>query len=175
MEQLEQFLALIEKHTGAIVALLLVVAGLLLILQWLMWIFGYARFHRTKQLVTPGKPQNIRYLITEGLVKIINDFRHLLALLLVIIFALALCWTLYQAGGNIPDIKEVLQTVIATLGGLVGTIMGYYFGEAAGRQQSVDAVSGGGGPPVAQELTTPLPSEIKPVPPPKEIQGPPDA
>lgn len=96
------------------------------------WTFGWGRFSRDAAGVRP-KSENLRYLITEALTKIINDFRHLLALILVVIFGCALVYTLVQAGGEMEKIKEALQAVTSTLGGLVGSIIGYYFGESKGR------------------------------------------
>jgi membrane protein DedA with SNARE-associated domain len=75
-------------------------------------------------------------VIAELFVKIINDFRHLLALLIVVIFALVLGYGLIRAGKDLENITKVLQVVVSTLGGLIGSIIGYYFGESAGRRAS---------------------------------------
>lgn len=101
------------------------------------WTFGWGRFSR-HPAGGPSKSENLRYLITEALTKIINDFRHLLALILVVIFGCALVYTLVQAGGDMVLIKEALQAVTSTLGGLVGSIIGYYFGESKGRASAND-------------------------------------
>ena len=108
------------------------------------WTFGWGRFSRDAADVR-SKSENLRYLITEALTKIINDFRHLLALILVLIFGGALVYTLVQAGGEMEKIKEALQAVTSTLGGLVGSIIGYYFGESKGRASANEG--GAEGPP----------------------------
>ncbi|MBX3658146.1 MAG: hypothetical protein KF740_06900 [Ramlibacter sp.] len=114
---------------GAWLLLAYIGAGVLVV-QWLAWIFGVGRFKAEMQAPRRATTQNLRYLVTEALTKIINDFRHLLALLIVMIFGLALAYSLYQSSGNMDEIKEALQAVAATLGGLVGSIIGYYFGES---------------------------------------------
>jgi type IV secretory pathway VirB2 component (pilin) len=101
------------------------------------WTFGWGRFRRDASANRP-KSENLRYLITAALTKIINDFRHLLALILVVIFGCALVYTLVQAGSDMAQIKEALQAVTSTLGGLVGSIIGYYFGESKGRASNAD-------------------------------------
>jgi hypothetical protein len=133
-----EILRFFESNQVGLLVLLACVGIILLAVQWLAWILGIGRFKGGavgEQRVTP---QNLRYLVTEALTKIINDFRHLLALIIVVIFGLALAYSLYQASGDIDKIKEALQAVAATLGGLVGSIIGYYFGESKGlstRQQ----------------------------------------
>ena len=95
--------------------------------QWIAWTFSLGRFSRVTS--TPSK-QNLRYVFSEAAVKIINDFRHLLALVVVSIFGFALCYAMNVAP-NMKEMKEALQAIVATLGGLVGSIIGYYFGESA--------------------------------------------
>ncbi|MFN0314180.1 MAG: hypothetical protein ACKVQA_03970 [Burkholderiales bacterium] len=170
---MEQFFVIIESHSTAMLVLLLCLAVLLFSVQWLMWLFAVGRFQKPEDRVTPGKPQNLTYLVTDGLVKIINDFRHLLALLIVLIFGVTLSWALYQAGANISNIKEVLQSVVATLGGLVGSIIGYYFGEAAAKRSPEDTpVGDGASQAIPQDMPPAGPSpSIKEVQPPTDIKG----
>jgi len=127
-------------------------------INWLVWIFGAGRFAQPRDaaglVLSQPKTQALRYLITEALTKIINDFRHLLALILVLIFGLALAYSLSQAGGDMEEIKEALQAVTATLGGLVGSIIGYYFGES---KANVGNPGGGSGPASGGGTTTVLP------------------
>ncbi|MGE3346867.1 MAG: hypothetical protein AB7I35_05470 [Ramlibacter sp.] len=131
--------------TGAWLLLAYLAAGVAVV-QWLAWVFGLGRFKSSLQAPRQAPTQNLRYLVTEALTKIINDFRHLLALLIVLIFGLALAYALYQASGSIDEIKEALQAVAATLGGLVGSIIGYYFGESKAIN---DAAASAAQPPVA--------------------------
>lgn len=135
---MEDFLSFIEMHLLAILTILGCLVLLLGSVQWVAWIFSLGRFG--KQVNPTEKAQYVRYLVADGLVKIINDFRHLLALLIVLIFGFALAYSLWRAGSNIDSIKEVLQAVAATLGGLVGSIIGYYFGESAGRRSVSNGV-----------------------------------
>jgi Mn2+/Fe2+ NRAMP family transporter len=95
------------------------------------------RFGRTP---APSARAELRFIFSEAAVKIINDFRHLLALIIVLIFAFALGYSLIKAASAvtnatsptmIDNMKEALQAVVATLGGLVGSIIGYYFGESS--------------------------------------------
>lgn len=149
---MEQFFDLVGRHQSAILVLLFCVGVFLFSLQWVLWLFAKGRFHvtseKSEKLVAPARPQGLRYLVADGLVKIINDFRHLLALIIVSIFGLAVFWTLYQVGPDVDDMKEVLQAVAATLGGLVGSIIGYYFGESAARKTNAAPTQGDDAPPV---------------------------
>ena len=108
------------------------------LLQWLFWIFGVGRFKGHEV----SRNLNLRYIFSDAAVKIINDFRHLLALILVLVFAAALAWVLIHAG-DMDEIKEGMQTVVATLGGLIGSIIGYYFGESSAKQSPVPTKSSG--------------------------------
>ena len=117
-------------------ALLVFFAGLFTLAaltQWVCWIFGWGRFKRSDSGATGArKPDDraLRFIFSEAVVKIINDFRHLLALILVLIFALSLAYLLYRSS-TIAEMRESIQIVAASLGGLVGSIIGYYFGESS--------------------------------------------
>src|SRR5258706_15938080 len=125
MAQILDFLA--RQRTGIAVlfgSLLLLV----LLLQWVAWVFAWGRFKRTH--AKPGEQTSqLRFVITNLFVKIIDEFRHLLALLVVLIFAGTLAAVLVWAP-HFSNVKEGLQVVVASLGGLVGSILGYYFGES---------------------------------------------
>lgn len=157
------FLNFLETYHGFFLFLIcLVVIGLFV--QWIAWIFSLGRFNRSS--VTPTR-QNLRYVFSEAAVKIINDFRHLLALIVVSIFGFALCYAMNTAP-NMKEMKEALQAVVATLGGLVGSIIGYYFGESAvARAQDTKGTENS-----ERDLPPPAiqgPSElITPVPPPPQ-------
>ena len=89
---------------------------------------GLGRFAR-KGVADTSK---VRFVVADFFVKIINDFRHLLALLIVLLFALALFTAMWPgiSKQEVGLIKDGLQAVAAALGGLVGSIIGYYFGES---------------------------------------------
>ena len=85
---------------------------------------------------TPGK--SIRFILAELAANIINEFRHLLALVLVLVFGGVLAFGLVKAGADAQEISAVLQAVASSLGGLIGAIIGYYFGESAGSRRQAD-------------------------------------
>lgn len=131
MQSFDLFQYLADHRSGILIFFLCLI-GLALIIQWFSWIFGWGRFARRKELdAKTARNQSIRFLLADLLIKIIDDFRHLLALVIVLIFALALATAMYVAGANMDQLKEAMQVVVATLGGLVGSIIGYYFGESA--------------------------------------------
>jgi hypothetical protein len=139
----------LSDHRGGILMLLLCLLSLVLFIQWMAWIFSKGRFGTTR--VRPQQ-QNLRFVFSEAAVKLINDFRHLLALVIVLIFALALGYAMIQGRESIATMKEALQSVVATLGGLVGSIIGYYFGESTvtkGQGTQPSDVSSRGKPPEA--------------------------
>lgn len=157
---MESFFTFLQAYRSGIFVLLLILASIALFVQWLVWIMGMGRFGRPPS--SAGRAE-LRFIFSEAAVKIINDFRHLLALVIVLIFAFALGYSLIKAASiatnpnsptTIENMKEALQAVVATLGGLVGSIIGYYFGEStvAKSAEPKPADSGGTQPtPVVQE------------------------
>lgn len=101
--------------------------------QWLSWIFRWGRFSEG----TPHE-KSIRFILAELATNIINEFRHLLALVLVLLFGGVLAFGLVKAGDDAQGISAVLQAVASSLGGLIGAIIGYYFGESAGSRRLSD-------------------------------------
>jgi len=173
---MDKFFTFLETHWSGILFLLVCLAFLV---QWFAWIFGKGRF--APGTITDNDPSNskgngkggdkgtgtsraqLRYVFSEAIVKIIDDFRHLLAVVIVLIFAFALGFSLIKAASIpstgtpsvIDNMKEALQVVVATLGGLVGSIIGYYFGESSGSKTA--------------EPRTPTPApDAKPMTPPKK-------
>jgi hypothetical protein len=141
---LSRLFTFLETYRSGILFLLFCLASVAFLVQWFAWIFGKGRFSKagtpTGADTDSGSVKPLRFFIAEAAVKIINDFRHLLALVLVLIFAFALGYSLIKAasvmtGANAPSVvenmKNALQAVMATLGGLVGSIIGYYFGESS--------------------------------------------
>lgn len=133
------FLGILGNNARGSLVLLGWLVAVLLAVQWVCWTLGIGRFKPSEGGGLVAAPA-LRYLVTEALTKIINDFRHLLALILVVIFAAALAYSLGRAE-DLDEIKEALQAVAATLGGLVGSIIGYYFGESKGRMAQAAAES----------------------------------
>ena len=113
-------------------------AGLLLVLalfiNWIAWLFRVGRFALPPAGVAgPGNRQPLRFIVADLLAEIINDFRHLLALVVVLLFAVALFAAMYPglAAQDVDKMTDGVQVVAAALGGLIGSIIGYYFGESA--------------------------------------------
>lgn len=142
---MEKVIVFLEEHfTGIFIAILLLF-GLALFLNWLFWTFGWGR-HKVKQLL-PGQPApkgGFMFIFADLMVKIINDFRHFLALILVLIFAFALGYAFYVAHGDPERLSKAMQAVVATLGGLIGSIVGYYFGESKALAQGQGGGTAGG-------------------------------
>ncbi len=163
---MESILDFFAQNGKAIAILLLSLGGVALLVQWFSWIFRLGRYASPVEK-DPTTRQSIRFLLAEILAKIINDFRHLLALIIVAIFAFVLIYVMLKAGSNFDDLKEGVQVVVAALGGLIGAVIGYYFGESAARGTTdtitVDTSSG--------ELEQGEVPPIEPVPPPPGLNG----
>ncbi len=145
----------LQTYRSGILFLLFCLACIAFLVQWFAWIFGWGRFSIAPAstatetatgtgtgpgAVTGSAKADLRYIFSEAAVKIINDFRHLLALVIVLIFAFALAYSLIKAASVltsantatvVDNMKNALQAVMATMGGLVGSIIGYYFGESS--------------------------------------------
>lgn len=143
---MENFISFLEDHVTGIFLFLLLLLCLILFFNWLAWVFGIGRYRNLR----PTPKSGFFYIFADMMVKIITDFRHFLALILVIIFAIALAYAFSIANGNIENLSKALQAVVSTLGGLVGSIVGYYFGESAARSSQQ---SGGTNNPAATTST----------------------
>lgn len=111
-----------DNITGIIMAII-VVLTLLYSINFLASIFGWGRYKDQ-----PLKSSQVYGIIRHLLVTIINDFRHLLALIITLIFAAVLVYMVVSEQG---DKSDALQTVMATIGTLITAILGYYFGESS--------------------------------------------
>lgn len=78
-----------------------------------------------------GVSKGIGQVIVDFFIKVIDDFRNLLALIIIAIFFIALFYVMVYSTPNFKEKMEAIQAVVASLGGLVGSIIGYYFGESA--------------------------------------------
>jgi hypothetical protein len=141
---MDTLLTFLAQNRAGIITLCFLIFFFLLIIQWLAWLFNLGRY--ANQTVDSGNDwtrHSIRFLIAEALAKIINDFRHLLALIVVSIFGLSLFYVMVKAGSSFENVLNGVQAVAAALGGLIGSIIGYYFGEsAAARPLTQGQVSG---------------------------------
>ncbi|MCB9592786.1 MAG: hypothetical protein H6719_08640 [Sandaracinaceae bacterium] len=166
------FLQDLQTHGVGVMIVIGVVFAALVVIQWLMWIFGVGRF-REKPKPLDAQKSAVRYVLTELFVRIITEFRHFLALVIVLVFAFALATAMYPglAAGDVSKIVDGVQAVSAVLGGLLGSIIGYYFGESAARSKT--------DPPADDELTDgslvqgDLPSDVdRPRPAPPILEAP---
>ena len=158
-DQVVNFFTFLQTYRIGIFVLLWVLVVLVFLIQWLAWIFARGRFRPQVWMRSTGtgtstgtgdggtaaSSRPLYYVFSEAIVKIINDFRHLLALIVVVIFAIALMFVLIQTRNSIESMKEALTAVVATLGGLVGSIIGYYFGESTVTKAATMGADGGAG------------------------------
>ena len=129
---------------------------IIMLIQWIAWLFSIGRFEAGRSSVRK-RSDTIRFLLMDLMVKIINDFRHFLALIMVVIFGLVLAYSLIGYATNSDEVTNVLQAVMSTIGVLIGSIIGYYFGETAGKKSSGDITTN------EEETILPDRSEIEPV------------
>lgn len=136
-----------EVHWRGFLTLALVATFVVSMIRYLLWMFGCGRF----SVVTDREQQQtLRFVFADLLVKIINDFRHLLALIVVLIFALALGYALavsVHQSDPIDAMSKSMQAVVSSMGSLIGAIIGYYFGEKAGEKAATPP-----GPPTPSEV-----------------------
>jgi hypothetical protein len=133
------------------------------VVQWICWLAGWGRFKPRPQLVvgqgdltvppsaiigSTGVERRIRFVIAELFAKLIDDFRHLLALIIVIIFMMTIGYALWVAGGNVANLNASLQAVTGSFSGIIGVIIGYYFGESSARggTENPEGIRQGGPP-----------------------------
>lgn len=115
----------LQTYRSGIFLLVLLLASIAFLVQWLAWIFSLGRFRPSAD---PFRQQNfLRYTISEAIVKIVNEFGHVIALIILFIFSFTLIFALVQTRGDIAGMTDALKTVVSTMGGLVGAVIGYYF------------------------------------------------
>lgn len=130
------FFGYLEDNKIGIFVFIACLFSIMFLVKWFASIFGLGRYSKnhgnsTGTENTASEYTSIGYIFADLAVKIINDFRHLLALIIVGIFGLTLAYVLYTTTKT--DLNDSLQAVIAAFGGIVGTIIGYYFGESAAK------------------------------------------
>jgi len=130
-------LKFLQDNGNGIFVLFLTLLGIGVLVNYSLWLFGIGRFSGASAI---PKEKKLNFVITEAAFKLINDFRHLLALILVVVFSGVLSYAVYISHGQVDALKDSLQAVMATLGGLIGSIIGYYFGEARGMSNSTPPV-----------------------------------
>lgn len=135
---MSEFLKILEEHYTGIIVILLGFLSIFILIHYGLWILGRGRFNRENDPVRLARPprERLNFVLADAAIKIINDFRHFLALLIVLVFSLVLGYAVIGGAMNGEKLQDNLQAVMATLGGLVGSIIGYYFGESAVRQNT---------------------------------------
>lgn len=154
---MRNLLNFLYEERGGIVVLIGSLVALLIVVGQLARIFCWGKY----RVMTMPSGNGTSYVIGEFFAKLINDFRHLLALVLVLIFAAVLLFGLCRESA---DFGEALQSVMATLGGLIGSIVGYYFGETAARRSSSSS-------PASVPIILPPDEGIQQAPPPPAQNG----
>ena len=118
---------LLEVGWEQIVRVMVLTVGLLVVLMgsvhWLAWLFGLGRFR--KDDASGG------WLLRDFLATISADYRHILASAVVL---LGLAIMLVVAFSD--PIHKNAQIVFNTLPGLMGVVLGYYFGSQKAETES---------------------------------------
>jgi hypothetical protein len=142
----EAFFQGVSQHRSSIILVCVVMVLIVFLSQWICWIFGLGRFSVSAAAAPAPRTDlrgPLRHVIADLFVKVIDDFRHLLALLIVIVFAVSLFYSLASYGGGVDNLSKALQAVTGSLGGIIGVILGYYFGESAARPADAPAPATG--------------------------------
>jgi len=150
---MRDFFTFFYEQRGGIFVFIGCLIFVAILLRYLAWTFGWGRFKRETPKTVSGVPQpsdgHTGFVVAEFFANLINDFRHLLALILVLIFASVLVVAISVSEHNPDALTKAIQGVTATLGGLIGSIIGYYFGESAARRsQAATTTVAPAGPPI---------------------------
>ena len=129
---MQNFLTFLDQNSSGLFVLAVAILFMILVVQWLAWIFHIGRYKKQDGAVASNsnREKTTQFVFGEFLAKVISDFRNLLAVLIVLFFGLVLAFAVFRSA-NQTEMASALQAVMSTLGGLVGSIVGYYFGESA--------------------------------------------
>lgn len=125
-----------QNWRGALLLILLIIVFAAFV-RWLFWLMGWGRFAPR----SGGRSDQAgiwSYFGTKFVAKTVSEFRHLLALLIFLLFSVAVVLAMLPGllGLDVGRMTDGLQGVAASLGGLIGSIIGYYFGEQVGASAS---------------------------------------
>ncbi|MBI3832484.1 MAG: hypothetical protein HY291_23370 [Planctomycetes bacterium] len=135
MDAIKDLIRSVLQHSPGILTLVCSLLLFLICFHYVLWLLRRGRFKDSNQ-----KSQNqptIAYALSVFVGKIITDFRHALALSIVLLFAIIMFLVIAAGWDDFEKVKAGIQLVSASLGGLIGSIIGYYFGESAGRREGV--------------------------------------
>ena len=184
MNGVADFFGFFEQHSKGVLLFLLTVFFLIWMISWLVKILRPAGKGNVYGGSSMGSRERLGFVIARFFANIIDDFRHFLALTLVIIFTILIVYSMATAG-TFEEKMKALQLVIASIGTLLGSIIGYYFGESAASksqgQGTADLQRSEEGIPVENEMfrgvetesfapsRSVVTEEIKPVTPPDHL------
>lgn len=127
------FLKILEEHYKGVWMLIFMLLAIIFVINWLARIFNWGRYrNHNNSIARTGRT----WFLENFFNRLINDFRHLLALVIVLIFASLIFYAMAMTD-KFEEKMDALQLVIASLGGLLGSIIGYYFGESAVRRAQI--------------------------------------
>ena len=127
---MNDFFTFLETHTNGILMLLLILVVIAFIINFLAKTFSFGRY-KDAYFATASESK-VSYIIVQFFIRLIDDFRHFLAMTIVVIFTFLILFSM-MATDDFSEKMEALKLVIASLGGLLGSIIGYYFGESAAK------------------------------------------
>jgi hypothetical protein len=114
--------------------------------HWWSYFRGTGRYAQPKTVETTSAA-----MLFIG--KLISEFKHFLALVIMVVFLVAIVLVVIaawpKASGDLDKLYNGIQVVVASMGGLVGSVVGYYFGEAKMERAvaagaAANAAAGGG-------------------------------
>ncbi|GAB5398870.1 MAG: hypothetical protein Aureis2KO_04550 [Aureisphaera sp.] len=149
---MKDFLIFLEDHQTGVLLFVVLIISVVIAIRWLFQIFALGKYKthykvkdengKEKVVKVKQKDENtsITYILTQSLVDIVGEFRHFLALMIVLLFVILIIAAMWAGNGssqmNFDNMMDAMQLVIASLGGLLGSIIGYYYGESAARSKN---------------------------------------
>lgn len=161
---MQSFRVFVDSYGSQIVFVLISLFALMAFVQWACWIAGWGRFRRSVASTDdaeeeggatharrrqPAMERPLRFVFMDLFARLVDDFRHLLALVVMLVFFVAVLYALWIGGSDVDNLNKALQAITGSLSGIIGVIIGYYFGETSARASGAQPdVIRPGGPPV---------------------------
>src|SRR5262245_16646478 len=140
----------LDRNAGGVFLVIVLLVAVFAAVQWVVWVAGWGRYRDRKT-----RDATISYYLGTFVGQIITEFRHFLALVIVLVFATTMFVVIWNGWSDPKNVRDGIQVVAASLGGLIGSIIGYYFGESAGR--GAPSQTSGPAAPAAPPPTTQAP------------------